>query len=319
MIWAVLNSPLLFRLASRIGAHLDVPMLGTIWDPPEGIGLHFGLDRLSRRLSRRHFANALRRCTRVSVISERMQAEYRALHGIESIVLRHGIAPREQHRIDAAESSLDGELRIGFCGSLYAHSEWHALLKGLDQLGWQSNGRKIRLIVAGKNVPRVFASSPAQFEFLGWRPMDEVVERLSACHFNYLPYWFHPAYTESVRLCFPTKLTAYLTAGRPVLYHGPRDAAVVDFFSRFPVAECCHSLEAGSVADSIRRLANLPDEAYASMIEAGRRAVQEELNLDVFLARFCELMGVDERPSAQDLGARTAEERIPHKRALAQR
>ena len=286
-VWTVLNSPLTYRLSRAIAERMSLPLLSTVWDPPEGVGLHGGLDRLSRKLAYQDFRKAIQASTRVSVISERMAAEYARLGASRTVVLRHGISSTSQR--DVVSSEADAELRIGFCGSLYAESEWRAFLGGLEELNWQVDGKPIRLIVAGGRVPFLSARCPCNVEFLGWRNMDEVIDVMASCHFCYLPYWFNSAYRDSVRLCFPTKLTTYLTAGRPVFYHGPADAAVVDFFERFDIAKCCHTLDHTTVARVVADFARASNRSSFMLCEV-RRAVDEELNLHTFHARFRELL-----------------------------
>ncbi|MFG0336075.1 MAG: glycosyltransferase [Maioricimonas sp. JB049] len=285
-VWAVLDSPMLYRVAPRVAAELDVPLASTIWDPPEGVCLQLGIDRLSRRLARRQFVHALQSSERCGVISERMARAYGRLYGTDNVVVRHGISAADVCRRERPE---DGELHIGFCGSLYAEAEWVTLLQALDHLQWRVGRRRVRLIVAGSRIPVLRSRSAAHVEYLGWRDMHEVVERMANCDFGYFPYWFNEAYADSVRLCFGTKLTTYMTAGLPVLYHGPRDAALVDFFGRFDVANCCHQLDPVRLSQTIEQMAD--PASRACMANEVERAVAEELNERVFHERFRELVG----------------------------
>lgn len=287
IVWGVLSSPTLFRIVPRIAKALNSPLVTTVWDPPEGIGHQYGLDRFSRRTASRDFFEALKASARCSVISERMHKEYEP-YCRSRIILRHGIADGNARKSIVPHTE---EIRIGFCGTLYADDSWGCLLKALDSLSWHICGRPVRLIVAGRSLPFLQANRPARVEFLGWRPMDDVIELMSSCHFVYLPYWFNPAYEDSVRLCFPTKLTTYLTAGRPTLYHGPAEASVVDFFERFPVGYACHQTQPNRIAEDLTKfcehiLSGYPYEAAIA------RALSEELNLATFQQRFRELIGI---------------------------
>lgn len=285
-IWAVLNSPLMYRIAPRVAARLNVPLVVTVWDPPDGIGLNLGLDRPSRALIRKDFVAALAKAERCGVISERMDREYRDLYGTDNVVVRHGIAVSEARRPPERD---DSEFRIGFCGNLYAQSEWHVFLRALDHLGWHLGERPIRLIIAGFWVPFLGARTAARVDYVGWRGVEETVDLMSGCDFGYLPYWLDSAHAEPARLCFPAKLTTYMTAGLPVLYHGSPDAAVVDFLTRFPAAEFSHASDPEMVAESIRKLANT--DRRRAMAAAAARAVAEELNLNVFRQSFRRLIG----------------------------
>ena len=287
IVWGVLSSPTLFRLTPKIAKALNRPLVTTVWDPPEGIGHQYGLDRFSRRTASRDFFEALKASARCSVISERMHREY-APYCRSRIILRHGIAEGFARKNIAPETD---EIRIGFCGTLYADDTWSYLLKALDSLSWHICGRPVRLVVAGRSLPFLQANRPARVEFLGWRPMDDVIDLMGSCHFVYLPYWFNPAYEDSVRLCFPTKLTTYLTAGRPTFYHGPAKAAVVDFFERFPVGYACHQTQSTIIADDLTKFCEriLSGYPFAAAIA---QAIGEELNLEIFRERFHELIGI---------------------------
>ena len=294
LIWGVLNAPLMSRLAPAIAGDLGRPLITTVWDPPDGITQNLKLDRWLRADAATEFAAAVQASERVSVISERMKREYDAAHGCDSIVLRHGIDPAEAIAPSEPCDPVD-EFILGFAGSMYAETEWRALLRGLDAIGWVAGGRPVRLRIAGGRMPIVESKSPARLDYLGWRDMADVLTLMADCHACYFPYWFDDRYAESVRLCFATKLTSYLTAGKPVLYHGPEDAAVVDFFTQYPVAECCHSNKPDDVAAAIERLAK--QSTRQAKHEAIAAAVSEELNLDVFRARFREMIGVADVPA----------------------
>ena len=134
--------------------------MSTIWDPPEGVGLHYGLDRISRRSLQSHFAAAMSASERCGVISERMDAEYQRLYGTNNVVLRHGILSGAVREVDREGDR--SAVTIGFCGSLYAKSEWRAFLSALDELRWTVGGKPIRLVIAGSEVPYLGARHPAQ-------------------------------------------------------------------------------------------------------------------------------------------------------------
>lgn len=284
-VWAVLNTPQMCRIGPAIADGLSVPLYSTVLDPPEGVAHNLKLDRLSRSITVRDFDAAVAASDRVSVISERMQSEYRERFGDSRpyVVVRHGIAA-DAFRDPAAHTPDPEAFTIGFGGSLYDEREWKALLAGLDRVGWRLDGRPVRIRFAGGHMPKVATAGPSHVEYLGWRAMAEVVDLMAGCDVCYLPVWLSPAYVDSARLSFATKLTTYLTAGRPVLYHGPRDAAVMDFFERYPVAAGCHSRKPEEVAAALERIASEPFQRDAA--DAIRAAVADELNLRVFTERF---------------------------------
>lgn len=288
MIWAVLGSPLMYLLAAPLADRLGVPLVTTVWDPFERIARDFDLSGDSRRAALDAFASALRRSLRVGVMCESMRDEYARLYDAKGVIMRHGVD--ESLLRDAAPAlGSDDTLTIGYGGSLYALDEWKALIDALQSVSWNLDGRKVKVVVYGSNA-RVNTPEGAHVEFMGWRPMHEVVEGLAAVDVNYLPYWFDEDHRPDVRLCFPTKLTSYLATGRPIFYHGPRDSSPVAFFKDYPAAVSCHSLDSESILESLRKVVRDRGE-YARMTRAGADAVAKELNRRVFIERFNELIG----------------------------
>ena len=287
-IWAVLDTPILYRLAHRLSLCLDKPLVTTVWDPPEGVCLSLRLDSRSRKTASRDFSDAMSRATRSAVTSETMAAEYSQKYpGTGLFVLRN--APPLDVRYGQVSPTVDGEhLIIGFCGSLYASREWDALVAALDRCDWTIAGKPVKVQVFGRAV-KVRAAGAAHVEFFGWRGADEINKALSKVTIGYLPYWFDPAYRDSVRLCFPTKLTTYLSSRIPVFYHGPHDSSPTRFFSQYRAGVCCHSLAPRDIVEKLTTVATADRE---SMISAGQTALAEELNRDVFMERFANLMGV---------------------------
>ena len=291
IVWAILNHPTLIYLAHRVAAALHVPLVFTVWDPPERFAVELGLDSLTFRILLRDFAKTLSTAVRCSVASEEMQIEYKKRYGIESVVLIHGIHPKLRHPA-AKELAWKDRFIIGVAGSLYASREWQALLSALSSVNWRFDGRDVTVRVLGAGLS-LRALGKVRVEYLGWRSVEETIDLLSQVDVTYLPYWFDERYSLSARLCFPNKLATYLAAGRPVLFHGPEDSSPAQFFRRFPVGLCCHSLMESQIIGSLRRLAT-DRELYASAAQAGQRAQDEELNLNVFLRRFAALIGVEE-------------------------
>jgi hypothetical protein len=273
-------------LAQKTG----IPLVTTVWDPPDGISKLSGMDSLSIATACRDHERAIRSSARCSVISERMQSEYQSKFNVPCTILRHAPKfPTALVRKTNRELEDREVFRIGFCGSLYASTEWTALIAALDSIGWSVDSQSITLRVIGAAL-KVKTTSRAHVEYFGYRSPLETRHLLSQCNVGYVPYWFDPRFSSSVRLCFPTKLTAYLASGLPVFFHGPRDSSPTDFLERFPAGVSCHSLSADTIASAIEGLARNRASAHA-MQDAGQLALKEELNEDIFLERFAKFIG----------------------------
>jgi hypothetical protein len=291
IVWAVLDNPTLIYLARRVAAALSVPLVVTVWDPPERFAVDRGMDVFSKKLLLHEFAKTLHAADRCSVASEGMQEEYKRRYGIESVVLIHGVHP-DLRRPAAKKLNRADQFVIGIAGSLYAVQEWQALLSALSSVDWRLDGREVSLRLLGSDIWVHAPPGKMHIEYLGWRSLEETIDIMSQVDVTYVPYWFDKNYSLAVRLCFPNKLTTYLAAGRPVFFHGPEDSSPASFFRRFPVGLCCHSLEPKEIIQSLMRFVS-DEEFYARAAAAGQVALDQELNLRVFLDHFAHLIGID--------------------------
>jgi hypothetical protein len=280
-VWAVLDSPLTVAMAKPVAAALGVPLRVTVWDDVHHNNNYFALDRLTAARSVREFASTLRAARARAVIGESMREEYQCVYGVDSVVVRHGVAPvGESSRSTAGEGA---PLLIGFAGSVTARSAFDLLLATLDRLDWRLDGRPVVLRLLGH---RFDLRSPVarRMECLGWRSVDDTIRLLGECDFNYLPQPFEPDWAPFARLSFPSKLTTYLAAGRPLLLHSPLDASLPPFNARHHFASACTSLDGPELEQSLRRLLD-PDFA-ARCIEGGQAALAQEFTRERFRADF---------------------------------
>jgi glycosyltransferase involved in cell wall biosynthesis len=277
-------------MASRLGQGLGLPLVLMVQDPPERWAEENRFDPISRQILMRRFAEDMRLAVRVGTASENMRVEYLRRYGKDSLVLIHGVHPSLRHPV-ARVVRQSGELVIGVAGNLYCATEWHALLGALDSVNWTIANRRVRIRVMCPDL-LLYRQRRINIEFLGWRPMREALDLLAEADLAYLPYFFDERFRLTVQLCFPTKLTAYLAAGIPVLFHGPEDSSPVRFFDRYPVGACCHTLAPEGIIKCLRRFVEDPD-FYSRSAQACVHALDEELNLRVFLERFAAMMGVE--------------------------
>lgn len=292
LLWAVLNRPPIYHIAPEVARRLGVPMVCTVWDPPESVCHAHRLDRLSRRIALRDFDLALSTARRCAVMSAAMRDEYSARYYVETIIMRQGVK-REDRRPAVTRPNHNGRFVIGFCGTIYAVREWQALLSALERIDWHIGAREV-VVRALTTKMAGNVSRRANIEWLGWRPMPETIRLLAESDVNYLPYWFDDAHRTAVRLCFPSKLSPYLAAGRPVFFHGPAESSPVRFFERYPVAACAHSLDPPEIINALERVAT--DGAFCRRVGVAiDAALDEELSMDVFRQRFAALLGVSDQ------------------------
>ncbi len=291
VVWAVLHSPTVIKAARKVAAGLGARLIPTVWDPPQRLLSERGAGRLTTRLVMAEFEKTLSRGEKCGVASDGMAEEYKRLYGIDPVVLICGASSQLRHAPPTAPSEND-EFVIGFAGSIYTHKEWTALLSALASVDWKIEGRKVRLrVAASQAIFQPAQNSKMHIEYLGWRSVEETVEIMSQTDVTYLPYWFDASQALNVRLCFPNKTSTYLAAGRPIFFHGPKDSSPARFFQRYPVAQCCHSMERDEILKTIRRFM-VDKDFWARAAIANQAALNEELDLSVFRERFADLIGI---------------------------
>lgn len=295
LVCSPLHSPTTLRAALALAESLHAPLIPVVWDPPAYNMRKFLVDRFTMRRLLAQFDQAMRAAVRCGVASEGMKRAYEKKYGTECVVLIFG-----QQRVPAAPPAQSepvprhpAKLVIGVAGSLYAEDEWQAMLHALAERDWRIAGREVVVRVIGISLAHRY-TCPVNIEFLGPRTPVETLRLLSGMDVGYVPYWFAEQYREVVEVTFPSKMAAYVAAGLPVLYHGPRYAAVSSFIDRYPLGLQCHSLDHEEITGSLERLATDPDTRLRART-ACDDAYREELNAAVLRRRFAQLLGVGER------------------------
>lgn len=287
-----MHGPTLLKIALPVAQALGVPLITLVWDPAEYILTGYRLDPFTYRRLIGKFEATLRASKTIGVMSERMQSEYEQRFDVPAVIL-HQAVERSLWKTAADSSKLDPQtatkpLLIGFSGTLYSQTEMKALIDALSSVEWCVAGRPVKLRFLGAKL-NVEASCPVMIEYLGWRPMAETIELLSEVDIAYLPYRFHPDFVTAARLSFPTKFSTYLAANAPIFYHGPADSAVVDFLKIYPCGIGCHSLDATEILKSLSKLESAP----VTYRQAGRAALEDELNSEIFRQHLANLFGIE--------------------------
>jgi hypothetical protein len=290
-VWFVLNSPSMIFLAGEFIKIKKISMICTVWDPPERFiaDLNFNEQKANKLLD--IFGLILKSSEMVGVASENMQIEYEQRYGISSIRQIHGL-DESLWRIPTQNQVESEEFIIGFAGNMYATTEYSALLSALDEVNWKIDGKHISIWFIGKDKPNN-SRDDQSIQYFGWRSLSETLELLSQTDITYVPYWFDDSYSITTRLCFPNKISTYLAAGKPILYHGPGSGSPAKLMDRYPIGLCCNSLESEKIISCIRRFI-IDQTLYQNATMYGQKALMEEFNLKVFLQRFSELVGIEE-------------------------
>lgn len=286
-VWCVLQGQTMIRLAIPVATGLEVPLLSWVWDPPGWWMREYGVDSLTAGLVLRRFDEVLRRSSAIGAASWAMAEEYSQRYGVRAVAVVPGLD--SGWAVSPASGMNPGnDLVIGVAGQLYASDEWNALLRALGTVGWRVAGRDVRIRLLGRQA-NLSSAGEARVEFLGWAPQREAIRILSASDILYCPYWFSPRFEAESRLCFPSKVTTYLAAGRPILFHGPAYASPSRFLEEHEAAMFCRSLEEEEILGAIARLATDPA-VYGRLASNGHRAFFECLTLEKTRENFSDFL-----------------------------
>jgi len=294
-VWLTLNSLPLIAGGATVARRLQVPLHSLVWDPPDYLARRRLWDRASRRWLATRFAEALRCSQRVAVVSEGMAESYAREHGARCVVLRHAVEGGPL-TAEPLSSRADEPIRIGFAGTLYEASLLDVLVHGLNAVSWRYGNRPVTLRMIGNWFRFNGLTGPCRIELLGWQSTEETRRLLGECDLCYLPISFGADWDDFARLSFPTKLSTYLAAGRPVLVHGPTYCSAAQFCASTGCGETSTEDSAASIMAALGRL--LGDAGHYRACAAGARAAcREWFSQEVMRRQFALFLQPDDAGS----------------------
>jgi len=294
-IWCVLTTLSTIEVAWTLPKSVKVPLILQAWDDPLHLMHNRRLDRLSRARTMRMFHDLLGKAERVAVICEAMRDRYSAYTKNAPIIVRHGVNDEVVAKSGVCDES---EFRIGFCGGMYAGSAWQCLQSALEILNWRIAGRNVALVVTSPRI-ELSATQPARIRYYGWQSTGEsssgCIQRsiglMADCDLLYLPQGFDSVSRALTELSFPSKLSTYVTTGRPVLVHTPVYRSLNQFCRDHQFGLVCNRLDANDLsamlsaavdADRMRELAAQTARIGSHVLNRSkfRQSVHQFLSID---------------------------------------
>ena len=291
-LWCTLEGQSLIRLALPVTTELGVPLLTEVFDPPTWELRAHSAHRISNGRLLTEFAKTVRTSRACATASWPMAREYAEKYGTGTVAFLPSLDPCIALP-PAAELHYANELVIGLAGKVYATQEWKALIAALDAVDWKIGRRTVRITLLGSYGPPLSANRPVCIEYLGWHTQENSVKLLSEADILYCPYWFDPTFETEARLSFPSKLTTYLAAGRPVLFHGPEYASPAQFLKDNEAGLACYSNKRADIIDALTTLAT-DKELYSKLTHNGRTAFDKYFTLSSLRKSFATFLGVEE-------------------------
>lgn len=297
-VWAVLQGQTMIHMARPLARKLKLPLFTLVWDPLSWWLKSFEVEPHTSKLARREFDAAILASRAVATASWAMTAEYDKKYHVYSVPV---IASHDRKVAQSPEPRIrtDGELVIGMAGQFYARGEWDQLIIALNACNWMIGGRHVRISVAGHHVPETSAP-PGKITKLGWLAHPDLVKRLSECDILYCPYPFDKEMDEVSRLSFPSKLVAYLAAGRPTVFHGPEDASPGRYVAETGSGLVALGPQASAIYNVIERLALNP-ELFRKCAENAHQAFLRDFTFETMKRNFHEFLRINDASPALSL------------------
>lgn len=283
-VWVTASSAEVILIAEKLAAQgRDLRVM--VWDDPSYFLTNLDVDHSFKTEVMQAFGRLLKNARAVSVIGRNMQGLYKQRYGISSTIIRHGIDTKHLPLRHSAPGG--GSCRMIFAGSLYSKEEWNALVSALEGVNFNVGGRRVELNFMGR-FPVTGARRAPGVNYLGERSFQEAMSIMSEMDVGYLPYWFDRRYEVVARTSFPSKLSAYATAGLAIFHHAPSYTEVSTLLQGLPFGVSCPSLEASSIVD---RLGALMLQQQAGVCDAARKSLlNDELSDEIMLKGFADFI-----------------------------
>lgn len=286
-VLVVLNSPFMINLASEL-IKKGHSVYAIVWDPPESLITGLFLPKIIARFLLMDFRSVIKNSVMLGTASYGMRSEYCAKYNKDSVVLIHSLPVNLFEKPKKALVSMKG-LSIGFAGNLYATKEWEALIKALNTVDWSIADHKVKIEVLGNGLTIYQTNPNMQITFWGWRDLKETIRLMSKVDIGYLPYWSDDNHTPITTLTFPNKISVYLAAGIPILYHGHSLGSPAQFLSKYPVGLGCYSLDPNEIIKNLEAFV-LNRNFFIESAKFIQKARLDEFNLDKFQFQFNKFM-----------------------------
>jgi hypothetical protein len=268
--WVVLHGAAV-QVANRLTRRHALPLHATVHDDPA-----FANALRSKRYLplvnwiEGQFNEVLVRANSVDVIGEAMADRYRRMLGVEAPVVHRAletpIAAAPEY--DPAEHGMS----VGVLGSTYSYGQLPRLGKAVGRAA-KDLGLRGRVLVIGRSHGerlRADMGDLIDVEVTGHVDEAQGIERLKSCFALYLNYPFARRDAVLRQTSFPTKLSTYVQAARPLLLNVPGDSSVLPLLDEPGFAAHWNSLHPSEGMERLLSLWHAPD-AFQSCHESSER------------------------------------------------
>lgn len=232
-IWCPVQGDILINLLTKILKYRNINYYVQIWDPIEWTLLEQNRpDKYIKKTQKRYDA-LVERASYCFTASFQMAEIYKLKYGIKTQPLFTSFKKETRNYIKK-EENLSESIIIALSGQLYAEKEISLLLKSLDLMNWEFEGKPILFEHYGSE-PSILKSKRYKRKNIilkGHFDQPALIESLKKADLLYCPYMFsqNPLDKKIVVESFPSKVVTYLTTSVPILIHAPNYSSVYKMF-----------------------------------------------------------------------------------------
>ena len=261
------------------------------------LGLAHTGDR--RAYALRHEGEMLRGAAAIIVTNEFMGEEYRRLYGVESTIVRNPCRAHDFAQLDAVPSALPKEtFNIVYTGAITPshYDAFRNLLAAVARL----NRADVAVHVFTSQLPIILRNAGIKvtsFQLHGHIDHAVVAAIQRQADLLFLALAFESPIPETIRTSSPGKLGEYLSVGRPILVHAPRDSFLSWYFKTHDCGLVVDESDPALLAEAVQRLAD--DATLRTELGARALAQAAEFDLDAVAARFKAVLQALQTPSPE--------------------
>ena len=234
--------------------------------------------------AKQQLAKVWQRATGRMVISDVMGKAYCERFGEQSYtVVTDGISSLPSSITPISSKSL----RVYFMGAVHLsyRDNFVNLVMGLDRFSREHPDWTVSFAIRG-HVPFNLPAVNIPVEYLPWGTEEEVSQDFKRIDLLYLPLPFGEEYSSFSRYSLSTKMVTYLGSGRPILYHGPQDAAASQLLSDARAGVFLTSLNPEIISRSLYD----PDRSLTQCVEQALVMARAQFLLPDVQKRFWKIM-----------------------------
>jgi putative colanic acid biosynthesis glycosyltransferase WcaI len=251
---------------------------------PHGLVAWF-LERVNRFILRR--ANLI-------IALDRFMADRLAARGVprEKMLVMPPWSHEEHIQSDGAENpfrvkhELAGKFVIMYSGN---HSPSNPLTTVLDAAATLKGEADLRFLFVGGGAGKKEVEAYIRDHGMGnalslpYQPLAELKYSLTAADVHVVSLG-----EGMVGIIHPCKIYGAMTAGKPILFLGPRPSHISDILEKYGIGlHVSHGDQAGAI-EAIATFRTMPAEQLRQMGEAARKVLEESLNQKMMCGKFCD-------------------------------